>query len=784
MVAVARPKRRSATGAGAVAVALAVAFAAACDGDGGDGASTPGPADHALEGGLDADAAGSDAASSPPVVVGEDADAITADNGFARVRYAKATGLVDLDFPGRGHVHGAYASVDLGAAGGGYVTSKSYATHTLAQNGVADVHDGFGEGKSIAIVSTSSGRPDVTQTFTLYRGKPYLLASETVGALGGPALASRYLGALIVDGDGGGEVATEPPGPDARVLDVPYDNDEWARYDARVLSGAFSGTGYEVGAVYESASRHGVVVGSITHDFWKTGFYYEAKSGGLARMNVWGGAATPDATSVPSGPTYGKDGTHDVAKHGEMTGAVLTSPTLLVGGFDDWRAGLVAFGQANAIVKPAMAWSGGVPFGWSSWGAFGLSVTQDRVLAASDGLATLAKAGFSNGGVVYVNVDAGLGTDPAPLVAALHQRGQRAGVYRVPFAYFPAAGDSAPLSHPYGSGTYADVVLRDDAGTPIERGGAYALDVTHPLVKAQIAASMKDVARIGADYVKLDFLTHGALEGKHADPAVKTGVQAYAQAMALVTDALGPGPFVSLSIAPLFPHGFGHARRISTDVLGQLDDVMSPSYPHYGSIEYMLNGLTFGFWQSGTIYAYGDPDAVALLRFAPTPSATDFPVTWAKTHLVACAIAGTVLLDGTDLSSSEGLARAQSVLTTSPRVLDVARAGVAFWPLDGATGRVTAPISGSTATASGSEASDVFVRRDGRAIEIAAFDYDASNGKVVTVDLARAGLAPGGQHRVRDLVADVDVGGPTWDASLTLTLGAGEAKLVRVEPWP
>src|SRR5581483_10413079 len=104
---------------------------------------------------------------------------------------------------------------------------------------------------------------------TLYDHAPYFFV-ETVVTDANP-IASRYLGAIIVDPTDGGGFVTPGTGSDPRVLDVPFDNDDWVRYDSRPLTGPFSGTGYEVGAVYDSASRHGLVVGSVTHDFWKTG---------------------------------------------------------------------------------------------------------------------------------------------------------------------------------------------------------------------------------------------------------------------------------------------------------------------------------------------------------------------------------------------------------------------------------------------------------------------------------------------------------------------------------
>ena len=68
---------------------------------------------------------------------------------------------------------------------------------------------------------------------------------------------------------------------------------------------------------------------------------------------------------------------------------------------------------------------------------------------------------------------------------------------------------------------------------------------------------------------KLDFLSHGAIEGKHYLPNM-TAMRAYNYGMQYVRDAVGGKMFVSLSIAPLFPGAeYAHSRRISCDAAAQ-----------------------------------------------------------------------------------------------------------------------------------------------------------------------------------------------------------------------
>src|SRR5207253_2906679 len=108
--------------------------------------------------------------------------------------------------------------------------------------------------------------------------------------------------------------------------------------------------------------------------------------------------------------------------------------------------------------------------------------------------------------------------------------------------------------------------------------------------------------------VKLDFLSHGTLEGAHFDNNAPTGVAAYNVGMKrIIADLnlakIGRPFFISLSIAPLFPAGYAHSRRISCDAFASI-----------GSTEYMLNALTYGWWQNGTLYRFTDPDHTVVYK--------------------------------------------------------------------------------------------------------------------------------------------------------------------------
>ena len=717
-------------------------------------------------------------ADAPPsgVSVTDGANSVTITNGNVQLVIDKMAGTFSLACSGVPAIQGAYSSVDLGSTGG-YLKTSGYTAHTFKSGDVTPVRDGFGDGLKIPIVHIKDGLPAIRQTFTFYPSHPeYFFIDESVEST--TPISSNYLGALIVDSSSGS--VASPAGSDPRLLDAPWDNDEWVRWDSRRLGAYdFTGQSYELAALYDSTTRAGLVIGSVTHDFWKTGVYYDYDSANhrLRNFNVFGGAAKQDAATMPSGATYGGDGTHDFAAHGKQTGTTLTSPRIFVGCFTDWRDGLEAYGQANAIITPPRTWSGGAPFGWMSWGAYGGALTASEVMAASDFLKSMPS--FTSPGGVYVDMDAGFHgdascADQACVATHIHANGQRAGTYRTPFSYF---GTDLTATVGGTSYKYSDIVLKDDAGNPIRRHNAYILDVTHPGTKQLIQNAMISVVNQGFDLVKLDFLSDGAMEGHHYDTSVTSGIQAYNQAMAYIDSLLPPTVFISESIAPLFPSQYAHARRLSTDVVGQLNDTQCPTWPHYGSTEYMLNSLTFEWWMQGTLYAFNDPDAMALLAFKPSNTAV-FPEMWAKARATASAIAGTVFFDTTDYSSPTGATRARTYLN-NPAIDGIAAAGRAFRPVDGAVGWVNASSCFQTDHNSGAAAAQLFERQepDGSVL-VAVFDY--GSGGTVSIDLGRLALPMAATYRVEDVWAATK--STTPDTTLSVTLAPGEAKIVRIAP--
>lgn len=407
-----------------------------------------------------------------------------------------------------------------------------------------------------------------------------------------------------------------------------------------------------------------------------------------------------------------------------VSGAVVASPRIFVGWFSDWRDGMEAFGRANARMQPPLAWNGGPPFGWNSWYAYRFKVDRDRLQTVSDFYKDhLQPAGFADDNTVYIDLDASK-MSQEQIVSAIkyiHANGQKAGGYATPFTEW---GDnlSAPIPRFGGRYKVSDMILKDAARKPLPKiDGGHALDMTHPAALKQLDDLLHRYVTMGFDLVKLDFVNEGALEGAHYDPRITTGIEAYNVGMRRIDADLDPKKigrpfFISLSIAPIFPGGYAHSRRIACDAAGALSNS-----------EYTLNSLAYGWWEAGALYPFTDPDMIPLSASDPE----------ARTRVNTSVIAGGMLFDSDDLADPAGQARAERMLT-NPRIDTLARLGSTFRPIEGD---------------SGSRAADVFVRTDPKAHQtyVAVFNYSSTESATKELTLARLGLNPAVAYDALDL---------------------------------
>lgn len=243
----------------------------------------------------------------------------------------------------------------------------------------------------------------------------------------------------------------------------------------------------------------------------------------------------------------------------------------------------------------------------------------------------------------------------------------------------------------------------------------------------------------GFDFLKLDFLSHGALEGIHFDTNVMTGMQAYNQGMAYVMAQNNGRMFLSAAISPIFPYQYTHSRRIYCDTSTSIGDTAAT-----------MQAVSYGWWINSRLYQFSDPD---LMKFAGGTANEN------QSRLINCAVAGTLFLDSDDLTSAMAQDLARTCLTNA-NINEVARAGISFRPVEGNTG---------------TNAADVFVRQDGSTWYVALFNYTASS-IIKSLNLPRLGIS--GTYTAMDLWNGTfsAVTGANWNVSLD----ARQAKLFRL----
>ena len=150
----------------------------------------------------------------------------------------------------------------------------------------------------------------------------------------------------------------------------------------------------------------------------------------------------------------------------------------------------------------------------------------------------------------------------------------------------------------------------------------------------------------------------------------------------------------------------------------------------------MLNSLTYGWWEGGTLYALNDGDHAVLYQARGRPATT---ADEGLSRLNATVAAGSLVLDSDDLTDPPAQARVRALLGRR-RVMALASAGKPFRPVEGDTDW---------------RAADVFVRDDhtlGR-LYLAAFNYSLSATATRHLDLSRLGLSPSEVYSVSDLLS-------------------------------
>ncbi|MDL2222183.1 T9SS type A sorting domain-containing protein [Parabacteroides sp. OttesenSCG-928-N08] len=636
------------------------------------------------------------------------ADDFTIKKGEWEIYYGKESKTMDFKFKGETILAGVYLKAKEGET---MLESKSYPQAALTTEQIND--ERFGAGKRYTVRYTgNSNAADLKHVFYLYDEKEYLLVEGYVES--DKVISSNYIAPLYSET----RSTFLPNDGSNKVLSVPFDNDAFVRYSAFPMQQ--DSVSFEVTAIYNATSRKGLVVGSIEHDNWKTGVRYSTTSGvNLDKLECYGGITHKLTRDIDTG----KSGGPTSKEHGSLSGNSVKSPLMLVGLFDDWRKGLEHYGDANALIAPPRTWATGVPFGWNSWGAMETKVNPQGVMDVSDFIKNeLSSRSFENNGLTFIGLDSYwnenfAGSELRNFVKHCNANGQEAGIYWCPFSDWGSNGER------YVEGTnrayrYNDAYLYADG--KIRSVESRCMDPTHPATKMRMADQVKKFKDWGFKYIKLDFINNGTCEAdSFYEEGITTGVQAYNHGMQYLVDLCGDDIYLALSIAPTFPAQYGHSKRISCDAWGAM-------VGEWGSTEYMLNSLSFGWWLD-RVYTFNDADHLVLYDEA---SNKKYRENENRARITSGVITGIYMLGdnysrkGTLIGTEEARNRALKYATNAD-INEIARCADSFYPLEG----------NRASKASASE--DVFTMETEEYIYCVVFNFSPINTARGSIDLSR-----------------------------------------------
>ncbi|MBQ0068293.1 MAG: hypothetical protein KBT09_00855 [Bacteroidales bacterium] len=510
------------------------------------------------------------------------------------VSYDDATHMVSFTKDGQPVLHDVYAKFKLGAT---EMNTTAYANVEFKSE---DVTPATGAARKYTITYKAQGAmPTVEQAFYLMSDKDYLLTDVTLVG-DGAEVASNYICPVYSEAQN----LFLPQDANNRFLTVPFDNDEFVTYGCYPLSRAASRSSYaagrfardsisfEVTSIFNGETQKGMVLGSVTHDTWKSAVRLTGSpltQGYISKLELFSGVTHVETRDRFNGA---------ITPHGTVRGKSVKSALMMVGLFDDWRVGMETYGDVNAQIAPKRPYNGPTIYGWNSWGGMEKHCNYKGAMSVSDFIKDkLMDKGWGKNGVVYVGLDSWDNMSWAERKAfadKCHANGQKAGAYWTPWTDWNG-NDSRPVE---GNGGFTYAQNRVKVNGKVDH---HRYDPTCPAMKSLIDYQIGKFKECGFDYLKLDFMCSGIKEAdSFYEPGITTGVQAYNYGMDYLRKACGDDIFLDLSIAPLFPAQYAEGRRISCDAWGEM-----------WHTSYMMNSLSFGWWLN-RVYCYNDPDHLVM----------------------------------------------------------------------------------------------------------------------------------------------------------------------------
>ena len=633
-------------------------------------------------------------------------------NNNWEISYQPSTRTIDYSYKGQNILKGTFVKAKVNTT---EIRSCDFKTTEIQKE---KINDGVGKGKKYTITYSDGPLSNIKieQNYYFYPDKEYFL-TEVWLCSANEKITSNYIAPVYTSEKN----SFLPQDSTNRVLRVPYDNDAFVSYLSAPLKE--EGISFEVTAIFNGISRNGLVIGSVEHDTWKTGIRYQGENDRyITHLECFGGVThelTRDISDRSDRPSK---------EHGSVRGTRLKSPQIFVGYFNDWRKGMEKFGEMNATITPPRQWNSGTPFGWNSWAAMATKVNYEGAVDVADFIKLeLQSNSFENDNTVYIGLDSFWDNfNEEQLIAfARHckENGQKAGIYWCPFSDWFGNADG------FVEGTdqqwkYKDIYLYAN-GKP-RKIESLAVDPTHPGTKLRMKHYIEKFKKWGYTYIKLDFINNGSLEAdSFYNPNVTTGTQAYNEGMKYLSELCGNDMFMALSIAPVFPAQYGNSRRISCDTWGAMSE------QGWGTTNYMLNSLSFGWWLD-RVYTFNDADHILLHK---PEEAENYKEGANRARITSAVITGIYMLGDNfstkgSIPGSEEARRKAASLVTNKEINKIARLGKSFYPVEGYTAQ------------SPEKAESIYMMETDNYTYIVIFNFDITSVKEDCLDMRRIGYSP------------------------------------------
>lgn len=635
-----------------------------------------------------------------------------------------------------------------------------------------DITDAFGSGKRFTWTYTKSGSPTLEQIVSVYPSLPYATFEGAVVAPSGTT-STRQICPIVVNTTNTLPLETS----ENRIYNMPFANDNWATFSTTRWNTGQLMTSCEATALFNVASRKGLVIGSIDHSVWKSAINVQPNSTNRLRKL----SAQAGYVSLRTWDNNLGNDRADLDKHGAVKGARVVSPRFMLGMFDDWRNGLETYGVANTVLCPKLKMPNDEKsiFGWQSWGGQEAQLNYTSAMSVLDFFEKeLKPVDFADeNGTCWMVLDSFWDNmsrmERREFAKRCKELGYHPGIYTTPFSIWLGNDDEVSDYHyeTVDGKTYSrkDVVLTAN-GKPRKITG-YSLDPTHPAVKEANRKRFQEFKEDGFEYVKIDFMNNGSQEAdRWYDPDITTGMMAYNYGMDYILEMAGD-MVLDFSIAPVFP-AKAHIRRIGCDAWGELNNSM-----------YTLNCIN-GSWWLDQCYAFNDPDLMCLNKVFTGKGSNDEQE--ARIRYTSGIITGHTLFGGTYAyeggtmnyngkpTKIEGTdeERARAVKFASNKDLtEVARIGKTFRPVEGTLPNETQmwqliiPVDNE------------FIYDTPEAFYYVVFNYDTSKPFTKQPDFDRLGIKASDFVNVKELWT----GTTCKPSELQVSVPAKDVRIYRLE---